>query len=137
MVDRQRFVVSALGLLGAAQRFQRAASVMGDGGITGLEKRRTLERFQRFLMVTQHRQAACEIDLRRGVLGQKLGGTLQRLARLDETAELQPRLTKEIEHLPGIGSRLGHLRQQRLGAGKVAGGGALHGVAGQRLDLEV
>jgi hypothetical protein len=29
------------------------------------------------------------------------------------------------------------LRQQRLGAGKVAGRCALHGVAGQRLDLEV
>jgi hypothetical protein len=29
------------------------------------------------------------------------------------------------------------LREQRLGAGKVAGGGALHGVAGQRLNLEI
>jgi hypothetical protein len=29
------------------------------------------------------------------------------------------------------------LRQQGLGAGKVAGGRALHGITGQRLDLEV
>ena len=110
---------------------------MGDGGIAGLEQRRALERRQCLVVLAQHRKAAREIDLRRGVLGQELGGTLQRLARLGETAELQPGLAQEIEYLAGIGPRLGHLRQQRLGAGKIAGGRALHGVAGQRLDLEV
>jgi hypothetical protein len=29
------------------------------------------------------------------------------------------------------------LRQQRLGAGEIAGGSALYGVAGQALDLEI
>ena len=137
MVDRQRLVIGALGLVGTAQRFQGAAPVVGDGGVAGLEERRALERRQCFVVFAQHRKAAREIDLRRGVLGQELGGALQRLARLGEAAELQSGLAEEIEHLAGIGPRLGHLRQQRLGAGKVAGGRALHGVAGQRLDLEV
>jgi hypothetical protein len=42
-----------------------------------------------------------------------------------------------VKRLPGVGPRFGDLRQQRLGASKVAGDRALHGVAGQRLDLEV
>ena len=137
MIDRQRLVVGALGFVGAAQRLQRAAPVVGDGGVAGLQQRGALERCQRLLVVAQHREAAREIDLGRGILGQELGGALQRLARLGEAAELQPRLAQEIEHLAGIGPRVGHLRQQRLGAGEVAGGRALHGVAGQRLDLEV
>ena len=46
MVDRQRLVIGALGLVGPAQRFQRAALVVGDGGIAGLQQRRALERRQ-------------------------------------------------------------------------------------------
>ena len=88
-------------------------------------------------VVAQHSEAACEIDLCRGIFGQELGGALQRLARFGEAAELQSRLTEEIKRLSGIGLRFGHLGQQGLGAGKVAGGRTLHGVADQRLDLEV
>ena len=88
-------------------------------------------------MIAQHRQAAGQVDLGGGLLGQELGGALQRLACLGEAAELQPRLAQQMQRLPGVGPRLGDLRQQRLGAGEVAGGRALHGVARQRLDLEV
>ena len=137
MVDRQRFIVGALGFVGAAQRFQGAAPVVGDGGIVGLQQRGALERDQRLCVLAQHRKATGEIDLGGDILGQELGGALQRLARLGETAELQPRLAQEMERLAGIGPRFGDLRQQRLGAGEVAGRGALHGVAGQRLELEV
>ena len=72
-----------------------------------------------------------QVDLGGGLLGQELGGALQRLARLGEAAELQPRLAQQMQRLAGIGPRLDDLRQQRLGAGEVAGGGALHGVARQ------
>ena len=110
---------------------------MGDGGIAGLQPRGALERDEGLLVLAQHREAAREIDLGGGILGQELGRALQGFTRLGETSELQPRLAQEIEHLSGIGPRFGHLRQQRLGAGEVAGGRALHGIAGQRLDLEV
>ena len=72
-----------------------------------------------------------------GFLGQELGGALQWLARLSEATELQPGLAQQMQRLPGVGPRFGHLRQQRLGAGEVAGRCTLHGVARQGLDLEV
>ena len=68
-------------------------------------------------------------------LGQELGGALQRLARFGEAAELQPRLSQQMQRLAGI-RPLGHeLGEQRLGAGEVTGLGALHGVARESLDL--
>jgi hypothetical protein len=42
-----------------------------------------------------------------------------------------------MQCLPRVGPGLRDLRQERLRPGKVAGGSALHGVARQRLDLEV
>ena len=103
----------------------------------GFRRCGAVEGSQRGCVLAQHRQAAGEVDLGRDFLGQELGGALQRLARLGEAAELQPRLAQKMQRLPGIGPRLDDLRQQRLGAGEVAGGRALHGVARQRLDLEV
>ena len=103
----------------------------------GFRRCGAVERGQCGRMLAQHREAAGQVDLGGGLLGQELGGALQRLARLGETAELQSRLAQQMQRLAGIGPRLGDLRQQRLGAGEVAGGGALHGVARQRLDLEV
>ena len=110
---------------------------MGDGGIAGLQALGAVEGRQCGRMITQHRQAAGQVDLRSGLLGQELGGALQRLACLGETAELQPRLAQQMQRLSGIGPRFDDLRQQWLGTDEVAGGGALHGVARQRLDLEV
>ena len=67
--------------------------------------RRAVERRQRFFVLAQHRKAAGVVDLGGDFLGQELRGTLQRLARLGETAELQPGLAEEIERLAGIGPR--------------------------------
>ena len=88
-------------------------------------------------VIAQHRQAAGEVDLGGGLLGQELGGALQRLTRLGEAAELQSCLAQKMKRLPGVGPRFGDLRQQRLGPGEVAGGRALHGIARECLDLEV
>jgi hypothetical protein len=88
-------------------------------------------------VLAQHHQAAGEIDLGGRLPGQELGRPFERLARLDEAAKLETRLTEDVKRLPGIGSGFGDLRQERLRPGKVTGGSALHGVARQRLDLEV
>ena len=137
MVDRERVVVGLLGLVGAAKRFEGAALVVRDGGTIGRERGRALQRRERFGMGTQHAEAAREIDLRRGLLGQELDGTLERLAGFGEAAELQPHLSQHVQCLARIGSRLDHLREQRFGGGKVAGRGALDRVAGEGIDLLV
>ena len=54
-------------------------------------------------MLAQHGQAAGVVDLGGDFLGQELRGALQRLARLGEAAELQPRLAEQMQRLSGIG----------------------------------
>ena len=137
VVDGEGGVIGALGLVQSAEGFERAAAIVMDGGIVGTQLPGAVERGKGCFMLAQHAEAAGEIDLGADLLGHELGGALQGLARLGEAAELQPRLAKQMLGLPGVGTRLGDLRQQGLGGREVARRGALDGVAGECLKLEV
>jgi hypothetical protein len=136
VIDRQRVAVGLLGVRRAPERFEGAALVVGDGRIVGLELAGAVECGQGVRVLAQHHEAAGEIDVGGGFPGQELGCPFQRLARLGEAAELEAGLSEDMHGLPRVGPGLGDLRQERLRPGEVAGGGALHGIARQRLDLE-
>ncbi len=137
MVDRQGLVVGALGLVGPAKRFEGAAPVMGDHGIAGAKPGCPLQRHKGFGMCAQDAEAAREIDLCGRIPGQKSGRALQRLARLGESSQLQPCLAQQVQRLARVGPGVDHLREQRLGCAKIAGGGAPDRVAGKGIDLLV
>ena len=135
MIDRERIAIGLLGFGTAAQRFERAALVVRDGGIVGREPGGTLQRGERLGMGAQHAEAAREIDLRGRLPGQELGCPLQRLARFGEAAELQTHLSQQMQGLAGIGPGPDDLREERLGGGEVASRGALDRVACEGIDF--
>ena len=65
MVDRQCLIIGLAGFVGPAQRLQRPAAIMGDGGITRLHSAGAIQGIEGGGVVAQHRQAAGEIDLSR------------------------------------------------------------------------
>ena len=76
-------------LLGSAKCLEGAASVVGYGGIAGLQPCRTVERCEGGVMLAELPEASREVDLRRGIPRQERRGTLQRLVGLGEAAEFQ------------------------------------------------
>ena len=110
---------------------------MRDRGIVGLQPLGAIEGGESGFVFAEHAQATGEVDLGADFLGQELGGALQRLARLGEAAELQSRLAQQMQRLArnwAAPRRPGRAAARRR---EVAGRGALHGVAGQRLKLEI
>ena len=65
-------------------------------------------------MLAELVEASREVDLRRDIARQELGGTLQRLAGVGEAAELQPDLAQQMERLAGVGPRLDDAGEHRL-----------------------
>ena len=135
MIALQRFVICSFGVARAAEAFEGAALVVGDAGVARLQALGALQRRQGAGVLTGLAETAGKIDVGRRLAWQEFRGTLQRFARIGVAAQLQPHLAQQMQCRAGIGPSLGDLGEQRFGAGEVAGGGALRGVAGQHLEL--